>query len=172
MAQFGKFPSLSAFLESFAVAQKRRLAKEIIAGAATPAEVIRRIKKLQQQRPNVVEINAILVHREPDDTNPSGGRHVQLLATVQKILKSAPDVAADLKDAQRTRREIFIAIRVGDSQGILEPIKGLKTGAALHLRGEWITREKAKSHGGARMSVLHFTHHPVGFTCTPVKCYM
>ena len=52
------------------------------------------------------------------------------------------------------------------------PLTSLQTGAALKLKGEWITKEKARAHGGEKMSVLHFTHHPLGFICTPVKCYM
>ena len=31
----------------------------------------------------------------------------------------------------------------------------------------------ATAHGGKAMTVLHFTHHPLGFICveTPAKCY-
>jgi endonuclease G len=59
----------------------------------------------------------------------------------------------------------------GDSMGIQETIKGLNQGVALHIKGEWNTKERAYSHGGARMSVLHFTQDPLGFICTPIKCY-
>jgi endonuclease G len=90
---------------------------------------------------------------------------------VTGILVNDKDVAADVKDAQATERDVFVAIRIGDAMGIQEPIKGLTKGSQLHLRGEWITREKAKAHGGERMSVLHFIHHPIGFICTTVKCY-
>jgi hypothetical protein len=41
----------------------------------------------------------------------------------------------------------------------------------MHLKGEWIPKAKATAHGGKKMSVLHFTHHPIGFTCTPAKCF-
>jgi hypothetical protein len=39
--------------------------------------------------------------------------------------------------------------------------------------GEWIPRDRAQSHGGEPMSVLHFTHHPLGSMCVkePAKCY-
>jgi endonuclease G, mitochondrial len=172
MAQFGKFPSLSAFLESYKTAEKKRLVKEISAAAPAIAERAKRIKKVQKQQRNVVEVNALLTSHEPDDDDAAGGLHARLLVAVQTILKNDPDVAKDVKEARASGRNVFVAIRIGDSQGIVEPIKGLKEGAALHLQGEWITKEKAHAHGGERMSVLHFTHHPLGFTCTPVKCYM
>ena len=109
--------------------------------------------------------------REPDDTDKNGGKHYRLRIAVSKILKDDPDVTKDLKNAKSTGRDVFVAIRFGDSMGILEPVKGLDKGVTLHLKGEWITKDKAQSHGGAKMSVLHFTHHPLGFICTQVKCY-
>ena len=66
-----------------------------------------------------------------------------------------------------------IAIRIGDSMGIQDDILGLEDGVGLKLKGEWIPRERARSHGGRPMSVLHFTHHPLGFICVeePAACY-
>ena len=168
-AAFGKFPSLSAFLESYKLAKKKREMKTVLAGK--PRESARKIKALQKKQLDVVEVDAQLKVREPDDTDANGGKHYRLRVVVTKILKDDPDVSKDLKDAKAKACEVFVAIRFGDSMGILEPIKGLNPGAALHLKGEWIPKEKAQQHGGAKMSVLHFTHHPVGFICTQVKCY-
>jgi endonuclease G len=69
--------------------------------------------------------------------------------------------------------DVFLAVRVGDSMGITKPIHGLVAGVGLHVQGERIPRDKAFAHGGERMSVLHFTHHPLGFICveTPPECY-
>ena len=62
--------------------------------------------------------------------------------------------------------DVFVAIRIGDRMGILNPpTEGLDAGDAVHLRGEWIPRDRAQAHGGEAMSVLHFTHHPIGFLC-------
>jgi endonuclease G len=57
--------------------------------------------------------------------------------------------------------------------GILKPVPGLEKGRVAHLRGEWITAAQAHGHGGERLAVLHFTHHPIGFVCTehPERCY-
>ena len=172
MAKFGKFPSLSAFLGSYVEKQKKQLAKEIEREAPSIAARARSIRRRQRLQRDVVEIDAILAGREDDDDDPNGGRHVRLLVGVAKIIKTDPDVDADLRDAKANGRNVFVAVRIGDSQGIVEPIKGLAEGSTLHLKGEWITREKARAHGGERMSVLHFTHHPIGFICTEVKCYM
>jgi len=167
--KFGKFSSLSAFLESYKAAEKRELLKPIVAEA--PALGAKKIKQLQKQKRNVVEVNSNLRVREPDDLDSAGGKHYRLRLQVIKVLANAPAVSTDVKDAQTTGRDIFVAIRFGDAMGIQEKIKGLTVNAHLHLKGEWITKEKAQSHGGEKISVLHFTHHPVGFICTEVKCY-
>ena len=69
--------------------------------------------------------------------------------------------------------DVFVAIRVGDSMGITKPIVGLEDGVGLDLKGEWIPKEKAFAHGGRALSVLHFTHHPLGFICVdePAACF-
>ena len=165
-AAFGKFPSLSAFLGPTRSRRKREM-KVVLAGK--PRESAKKIKALQKKQLDVVEVEARLNVREPDDTDKSGGKHYRLRIAVTKILKWY--VTKDLKNAKTTGRDVFVAIRFGDSMGIQEPIKGLDKGVTLHLKGEWITKDKAQSHGGAKMSVLHFTHHPVGFACTQIKCY-
>jgi hypothetical protein len=50
-------------------------------------------------------------------------------------------------------------------------LRGLGPGLEPHVRGEWIPRDRAYAHGGELMSVSHFTHHPVGFVCTPSACF-
>jgi hypothetical protein len=168
-AKFGKFASLSDFLESYKAAEKKKFLKPLLSGA--PALSLKKIKTAQKKKQrDVVEIEATLKVREPDDV--SGDKHYHLRIVVTKIIVDDPDVSKDLKDAKAKAREVFVAIRFGDSMGVQEEIKGLKAGAALKLKGEWITKEKALAHGGEKMSVLHFTHHPLGFVCTPVKCYM
>lgn len=100
-----------------------------------------------------------------------GDRHYRLLVTIAEIIESDPDVDADLHNNLADKSDVFVAIRYGDRMGIMEPIEGLDEGANVHLRGEWITKERAKEHGGRVLSVLHFTHHPIGFVCTEEKCF-
>lgn len=166
---FGKFPSLSDFLESCKAADKKRELKEAL--AAPVVEAARKIRKKQQKPRDLIEVDAVLKRREPDDTDATGGKHYRLRIGITRVRKNDPDVSADLLDAKKTGRDVVVAIRFGDALGIQEKVKGLTKGAGLHLRGEWITREKAYAHGGERMSVLHFTHHPMGFVCTEIQCY-
>ena len=49
-------------------------------------------------------------------------------------------------------------------------VLGVDTGTADAFV-EWIPREQAYAHGGEQLSVLHFTHHPIGFVCTSERCY-
>ncbi|MFN0054656.1 MAG: hypothetical protein ACKV0T_20990, partial [Planctomycetales bacterium] len=120
---------------------------------------------------DVVEVSATIKVKEPDDNDPNGGKHHRFIIRVVKILKSDPDVATDLNKSLTAALDVFVAVRIGDSLGIPSPIPGLKAGLVLHLQGEWIPKAKARAHGGRNMSVLHFTHHPLGFVCLPTKCF-
>jgi endonuclease G, mitochondrial len=162
--KFGKFASFGEFIESYRVAEQRERAAAM-AGLA-PAKAIAAV----QQR-NVVEVNATITVKEPDDNDPGGGKHHRFIVHVVKILTSDPDVATDLNKSLTDALDVFVAVRIGDSLGIAKPIPGLKAKLALHLKGEWIPKAKAQAHGGRKMSVLHFTHHPLGFICTPAKCF-
>ena len=162
---FGKFESLGAFLESYKAAEKKSFKKTL--KDMTVAESATAMKK---QR-SVVEVNATIAVKEPDDTDAAGGKHIRMQIQLTKIVQNDAAVSADVKDALAKKRNIFVAVRFGDSLGIQENIPGLKNGATLHLRGEWIPADKAFAHGGAKLSVLHFTHHPLGFICTVVKCF-
>ena len=162
---FGQFDSIGDFLDSYRIALKRELADEL-EGVSLEA----RAKKLAKTR-NVAEVKALLHRREPDDSDSQGGQHYRLQIIIASVTKVDKAVQGDVEDCILTKRKVFVAIRFGDALGIQDPIEGLKVNAALHLKGEWITREKAQNHGGEKMSVLHFTHHPLGFICTPITCY-
>lgn len=102
-----------------------------------------------------------------------GDLHVQLLVTVTELLEGNPAVNDDVERVLDGGEDVFVAIRVGDSMGITKSIQGLAAGVGLDLKGEWIPRDQAQAHGGRAVSVLHFTHHPVGFICVaePAACY-
>ena len=162
---FGRFPSLGDFLLHYTQTQRREQA-----AALAHLSIEAQATALARPR-NLADVKATLTRREPDDTDAAGGRHYHLI--VQILSADHPDsrVQADIQDCIATRRAVFVAIRFGDNLGIQVPVQGLTDGAALHLKGEWITRDQAQSHGGEKLSVLHFTHHPIGFICTPVACY-
>ncbi|HKM55851.1 MAG TPA: hypothetical protein VJY33_20770 [Isosphaeraceae bacterium] len=162
---FGKFKSVGEFLESYKAAEERELAE---AEKELPFE--ERVRRRRQQTRSIVEVAAKLREREPDDTE--GDQHIRLLITVAELLEGNPAVNGDVERVIDSGEDVFVAIRIGDSMGITDEIKGLDPGAGLDLKGEWIPKSKATAHGGQAVSVLHFTHHPVGFICVdePAAC--
>ena len=163
--RFGRFASLGDFLLHYRDTERRETA-----AALSHLNPERRAAYLAQPR-DLADVQATLTTREPDDTDAAGGTHYHLIVRILSADHPDARIQADVQDCIDTQRPVFVAIRFGDRMGIQVPILGLDVGAALHLKGEWITREQAQDHGGERMSVLHFTHHPIGFICTPVDCY-
>jgi len=163
---FGKFKSVGDFLESYKAAEEREQAE---AEKELPFE--ERVRRRRERTRSIVEVRADLRQREPDDTD--GDQHIRLLITVTELLEGDPAVDTDVERVLDSGEDVFVAIRIGDSMGITETIEGLDAGAGLDLKGEWIPKAKAASHGGRAVSVLHFTHHPVGFICVdePAACY-
>jgi endonuclease G len=161
---FGKFKSVGEFLESYKAARERERAE---AEKELPFE--ERVRRRREQTRNVVEVSAKLRRRE----DGGGDLHVQMLITLTGLLEGSPAVNADVERVLAAGEDVFLAVRTGDSMGITEPIQGLVTGVGLDVKGEWIPQDQAFAHGGRAMSVLHFTHHPVGFICVeePAKCY-
>lgn len=164
--KYGRFPSIAAFLNSYEADLQQSFSQRDARATSHRARVINRLSER-----NVVEVKATLFERQPDDND--GDRHVRLLINAIDVVENDNDVAADIQRVRDGGEKVFVAIRIGDRMGIMEPIEGLNDGAALHLRGEWIPKDKAQAHGGEPMSVLHFTHHPIGFTCVaePERCY-
>ncbi len=163
---FGKFKSVGEFLESYKASQEREAAE---AEKELPFE--EKVRRRREQTRSVVEVAATLKHREPNDTD--GDQHVRLIITVSELLEGNPAVNPDVQRVLDEGDDVFVAIRIGDSMGITKTILGLVDGVGLDLKGEWIPRDKAQAHGGRAISVLHFTHHPVGFICVdePSACY-
>src|SRR4051812_16191324 len=95
---------------------------------------------------DLVEVKATIKEREPDDL--STPRHYQMIITVDHVLSSTPDIKDDVMQCQQHHLPVFVAIRYGDSMGIVKPItEGMNTGDKMHFKGQWITRNKAYSHG-------------------------
>ena len=101
----------------------------------------------------------------------SGAKHQQFSVTVLDIVSAGNSVKSEVEDTISEHLEVRLAVRFGDSSGLPDRIPGIRTGVALHIKGEWIPRDEAYSVGGERLAVLHFTHDPLGFVCTPVRCF-
>jgi endonuclease G len=156
MTAFGQFPSLEAFLIAYeADRRQRQRAQE---ADLSPAEhVIRRPRDR-----DVVEVDCNIAEVEPSDTD--GLKHVLLQVEVTGIIESDADVDADVQSHLASRAHVLVAIQYGGghrrSPGA---IPGLVAGANIRVRGEWIPAERAYPAGGEKISVLHFTHSPLGF---------
>jgi endonuclease G len=161
---FGKFKSVNEFLESYKAAQEQEQAE---AEKELPFE--ERVRRRREQTRNVVEVSASLRQREDDGKD----LHAELLITVSELREGNPAVNDDVQRVLKSGEDVFLAVRVGDGMGITKPIQGLVDGVGLDVKGEWIPKDKAFAHGGRPLSVLHFTHHPIGFICVdkPAACY-
>ena len=163
---FGKFTNIEAFLDSYVRQQEGIRMKEINSlSVENQLAVLRNL-----QTADVAEVKATIKERQPDDK--ATPRHYQMIIILDEIIQFSPDIKTDILKCKQNHSPVFVAIRYGDRLGITQSIKaGMNTGDKMHFKGQWITKDKAFSHGGAKMSVLHFTHHPIGFTCTKQKCY-
>lgn len=163
---FGKFKSVGEFPESYKAAEEREQAE-----AEKELPFAERVRRRRERTSSIVEVSATLHEREPDDTDSD--QHVRLLITVTELLEGNSAVNDDVERVLDSGEDVFVAIRIGDTMGITEEIKGLDTGARLDLKGEWIPKANATAHGRRAVSVPHFTHHPVGFIWLdePAACY-
>jgi endonuclease G len=161
---FGKFPSFDAFLESY-----KSAALKVEAEAQEGLDLESRRRQMRSAR-QVAEVDATV--RAVEDDGSLGG-HVQMTMGVDRLEEADVGVSDDVQRAIDEGEDVFLAVRVGDAMGIREPIEGLVEGVGLAIRGEWIPAEHAYAHGGRKIPVLHFTHHPLGFICVaePAKCY-
>lgn len=163
---FGKFESIEAFLNSYAQ-HEEQIRMEYLA-SLTIDEQIAELRSVQPI--DVAEVKATIKERQPDDK--SAPKHYQMIVVLDEIIQFSADIKKDIQLCKKNHLPVFVAIRFGDRLGINQPItSGMSNGDKMHFRGEWITADKASKQGGEKMSVLHFTHHPLGFTCTAKKCY-
>ncbi|WP_018611984.1 hypothetical protein [Segetibacter koreensis] len=163
---FGKFTDINAFLESYVKDQEQKRMEYI--NSLSLENQLAELRKLQVT--DIAEVKATIKDRQHDDL--SIPKHYQMIVLLYEIMEFSPAIEEDMLRCKQTGAPVFVAIRYGDRQGINQPITHeMNDGDKMHFKGQWITKDKAYSHGGEEMSVLHFTHHPIGFTCTIQKCY-
>lgn len=165
-AGFGRFPSFEAFLESYTRAETFREEEET---AALGLEARRERLRGRRER-DVVEIEAVVAEYLGIDS-AGGVRHQQMILRVIQTIEGDADVNSDLDRVIAEQERVFLSVRFGDRMGLPNAVPGIANGSTLRLRGEWITCDRAYSHGGEKMSVIHFTHHPIGFVCNVERCW-
>lgn len=163
---FGRFKNIQDFLDSYSRERKQKRMEYINSLSLEDQIAVLRNPQVTE----IAEVKATIKEREADDV--STPKHYQMIITLNEIVQFSSDIKEDIEECEQNKWPVFVAIRYGDRLGINKPItQGMNNGDQLHLKGEWITKDKAYNHGGEKMSVLHFTHHPIGFTCTVEKCY-
>lgn len=163
---FGQFESFEAFIESYS--RDRAIADKL-----EEPEIgleARRTKMRKRRERDVVEIGVTVVEYLGID-NDGGDRHQQMILNVTKVMEGDPDVEDDLQRVINDSERVFLSVRFGDRMGLPTPVPGVENGSTLRVRGEWITRDRAYAHGGEKLSVIHFTHHPLGFVCDAEQCW-
>ena len=164
---FGKFHHIGEFLNYYKKWENNSRLHDI--HSANEGDVPGQIASLQKPVPDVVEVEATIVKSFGDDNE-----HYQFYIAVTQLITPSNDAATntDVDNCIKQHSDVFLAVRYGDNEGLSQPINGgIDPGDKLHLKGQWITAANAYSQHGDKMSVLHFTHHPVGFICTVDKCY-
>jgi endonuclease G len=175
-AGFGKFASIGDFLESW----EHRSIQEPPAGESLeeidtePGPERRRRRPRPRPRPQprqrkVVEVEAKVARVFADDL--SGAKHQQFTVIPTRWISGDAGAQPEIAAAIAASAEARVAVRFGDSMGIADRIPGIRTNVELKLKGEWISARDAYDVGGEDLPVLHFTHDPLGFVCTPVQCY-
>jgi hypothetical protein len=164
--KFGKFKSVDEFIKSYQIAEKIEFLKEVHSSSRSLQPALIRNGKDRA----LAEVNAVVREHQEDDTD--GDKHIHLVIDVVKIISASPVILSDVSNCLDKNLPVFVSVRYGDRMGLESPItEGIDPESNLHLKGEWIPADKAYSHGGEKMSVLHFTHHPIGFICTVKECY-
>jgi endonuclease G, mitochondrial len=166
---FGSCSSIGDFLDLW---EANRRDRAIDSADESPAEAKRKKPRRTQPQPRdrkIVEIEARVARVFADDL--SGAKHQQFTIVPTKWLEGSAKAKADVELAQAERIEVRVAIRFGDSRGLEDRIPGIRQNVELKLKGEWIAAQDAFDVGGEDIPVLHFTHDPLGFVCTPDDCY-
>lgn len=117
----------------------------------------------------VVEIDAKVTRVFADDL--SGAKHQQFTVVPTKWIDGDTSAKSEVEAAKKNRTEVRIAVRFGDSRGLSDRIPGIRSDVELQIKGEWISASDAFDVGGEDIPVLHFTHDPLGFICTPDDCF-
>jgi endonuclease G len=169
LKKFGDFKSVTAFLDSYRLNEKQTLLDEI-AAVETVSGAAKHLSSRLNERA-IVKVEGTIVELKGKAPTSKTTGHYLMQVLITKVISKDSRVSPDVDDAYKQQRLILVATRYGDKMGIMEPINELASGSDLSVQGEWITADQSVLHGGAEMSVLHFTHHPIGFICTPKKCY-
>lgn len=100
----------------------------------------------------------------PSPDNHNGANHQHLILNNITV-----EYSEGLPPGLEVSKEIFVAIRFGDNEGLVDPVPFVES-QMTRMQGEYIDAARAyPTEDNPGLSVLHFTHHPVGFVEFPVR---
>jgi endonuclease G len=164
LGSFGTFPNMSQFLSAWDAHVRELGTKAKAEGRRRPE----RGRPVPRHR-KIVEVESEVSILFDDDL--SGSKHQLFEVRLTKWLAGDARAKSDVESTIQSSELVRVSVRYGDSAGLPERIREIRRSVKLHLKGEWISAAEASAIGGRRMAVLHFTHEPLGFICTPVQCY-
>ena len=157
---FGRYASIGQFL---AAAEAASRTSRVSPGAYEAGGPPARARE-------VVEVEGEITRVLSDETG--GTRYQQFIAVLRSGRTSANGhTHAELQSLCGNGGEVRIAVRFGDSRGLVDRVTGLRSGMPVRVRGEWIGANRAAELGGMKMPVVHFVHDPIGWICTPESCH-
>ena len=100
----------------------------------------------------------------PSPDHHNGANHQHLILNNITV-----EYSDGLPNGLKVSPRIFVAIRFGDNEGLVDPVPFVE-GEMTRMQGEYIDAANAyPTEDNPGLSVLHFTHHPVGFVEFPVR---
>jgi endonuclease G, mitochondrial len=163
---FGRYASIGEFLDRWE--RREQTVDRVDRDEAAEAKAKTTPPKPQPRKRKIVEIEAKVERVFADDL--SGTKHQQFTIVPTKWIAGA-EAKTEVETAKTNGQEVRVAIRFGDSRGLRDRIAGIRQNVELKLKGEWISARDAVDIDGEDIPVLHFTHDPIGWICTPDDCF-
>ncbi len=112
----------------------------------------------------LIRVVGNIKHLYPAPENHHGANHQHLILDNIQV-----EYTEGMPEGLEVSSEIFVAIRFGDNEGLVDPIPFVE-GQLTRMQGEYINAAEAyATEDNPGLAVLHFTHHPVGFVEFPVR---
>lgn len=143
-AGFGRFPTISEFLETWESYRRVNVGSD---------NGERKKGKSAGSGRMEVEVEGTVTRVLSDDL--SGGLHQQFTIHLQSPKNLPESLQGEVKKALDAGGEVRVVVAYGDGRTSLDRMQGIRAGAKLQLKGEWIPAQKAHELGGDPVPVLH-----------------
>jgi endonuclease G len=152
---FGRFASMGEFLTAAESVHRRASPSRPYGAGAAPQN------GPPPRARNIVEVQGRIKRVLSDET--AGTNYQQFVAVLTSGSSDDRQTLSEIEACCQHGSDVRIAVRYGDSRGLVDRVPGLRADVAVRLRGEWIGAERSEELGGSRMPVIHFVHDPHGW---------